>query len=354
MKKNVFKGLALMGGLMLTTVSFAQEATTETEETEKKSTTEISGGLDVYSKFGYKNSRTAFTGAEGSLEIGMAAVRVEHQSGKVGAVVDLGFGKRSEEFTLRETSATAKIVNEAYLTYELVDDLVLTGGYFQTHMKYESFRAQENKNYSMSYIFTNLPYLNAGLKADYSINDEFGIMLGVTLPSDFRTIYAAKGTSQKTIIGQINYKADETSAALNFTTGSANGLTNWNTTQIDLVGKHEFSDKFSLGINGAFTTKTDDISGKTGNWFGAALFGTYVLENNLDLNARVEYFDDADGISKIFLGKGGNAFAGTLSANYKINNLTIIPEIRADVASRGIFQGASVNAFGLVAAVYAF
>lgn len=339
---------------MLATVSFAQEATPETEETEKKSTTEISGGLDVYSKYGYKNGKTSFTGAEGSLEIGMAAVRVEHQTGKVGAVVDLGFGKRSEEFTFTETYATAKIVNEAYLTYNIVEDLTLTGGYFGTHIGYEVLNPADNKNYSMSYMFSNGPFLNAGLKADYSISDEFGIMLGVTLPTDFRTSYAAKGTPQKTVIGQINYSADATSAALNFTTGSANVLTNWNTTQFDLVGNHEFSDEFTLGLNGSFVSKKDDITGKTGSWFGAALYGTYVLEDNLDLNLRAEYFDDADGVSGTFAGVGGNVFAGTVSANYSVGNLTIIPEFRVDTASRGIFQGASLNAFGLVAAVYAF
>lgn len=341
---------------MLTTVSFAQEATPETEETEKKSTTEISGGLDVYSKYGYKNGLTSFTGSQGSLEIGMAAVRVEHQTGKVGAVIDLGFGKRSEEFTFTETNSTAKIVNEAFLTYEIVDDLVLTGGYFQTHMKYESFRAQDNKNYSMSYMFSNGPFLNAGIKANYQLNDEFGVMIGATLPTDYRTISAAN-SSQKTLIAQLNYAVEKTSAVFNFTTGSADGMVMYNTTQFDIVLNHEFSNDFLLGFNATYQTRNWDVTNINKSWLGAAVYATYAIENNLDLNYRFEFFDDSDALTGTFAntaGVGGNIFSNTLSANYKVGNLTIIPELRGDLASVGIFQARRANIYGLVAAVYAF
>lgn len=60
-----------------------------------------------------------------------------------------------------------------------------------------------------------------------------------------------------------------------------------------------------------------------------------------------------------FAPKGGNIFATTVSANFKINSFLIIPELRLDNASESIFadkSGAAKKSFTsfLVAAVYAF
>ena len=56
---------------------------------------------------------------------------------------------------------------------------------------------------------------------------------------------------------------------------------------------------------------------------------------------------------------GSKVFANTLSANFKIDNLTIIPEFRIDNASEEIFtkkDGAPTKTAAnvLLAAVYAF
>jgi hypothetical protein len=55
----------------------------------------------------------------------------------------------------------------------------------------------------------------------------------------------------------------------------------------------------------------------------------------------------------------GNIFATTLSANFKINSFTIIPEFRVDKASKDIFTAKDGSAKGsnpsfLLAAIYQF
>ena len=57
--------------------------------------------------------------------------------------------------------------------------------------------------------------------------------------------------------------------------------------------------------------------------------------------------------------KGGNVFATTLSFNFKIDNLTIIPEFRMDSASEEIVtkssgEGTKSSSSVLLAAVYKF
>ena len=78
------------------------------------------------------------------------------------------------------------------------------------------------------------------------------------------------------------------------------------------------------------------------------------------LTLRGEYFND-DHQLKVYSAspEGGNIFATTLSANFKINALVIIPEFRIDKASKDIFtakNGSPSSKAGsfLVAAVYAF
>ena len=72
------------------------------------------------------------------------------------------------------------------------------------------------------------------------------------------------------------------------------------------------------------------------------------------INLRTEYFGD----EKYALKTGANIFQTTLSANFKVGNLLIIPEIRLDNASQEIFEKkdgtTKSTATGILAAVYSF
>ena len=71
----------------------------------------------------------------------------------------------------------------------------------------------------------------------------------------------------------------------------------------------------------------------------------------------LEYFDDKDGASAGAF--NASIFATTLSANFKIDNLTIIPEFRYENASNPIYlnsagDGTKSTSTVLVAATYKF
>lgn len=331
---------------MCTTASFAQEESAETEEPKVESKTTFSGNADIYSKYGYRNGYTSFTGSEGSLELGMASMRIDHTTGKLNAVLDLGFGQRVEEFTYATVASipTSKYIKEAYMSYEIKKDLTITAGTFGTHIGYELLNATENKNYSMSYAFSNGPFLNTGVKADYVV-DEFNFMLGVSLPTDMRT---TGGSKQKTIIGQIGYSGDERSAFFNFTSGSNNPVSTLNVSQFDLVFTQKITDKIDAAINGTYNFQRRDKPNRThASWYATAVYLSYNHKEDFTFHYRGEIFGDA-------VTKKTTILANTVSANYKVGNLTIIPEARLDFASTGTFQGARLNAYALVAATYAF
>ena len=92
-----------MGALCLAG-AYAQDSTKEAP----KATT-ISGSVDVYYRYnlanpksGATNNATSFTNSQNSFELGMAAIKYDHSWGKAGASVELGFGRRAQDFSYND------------------------------------------------------------------------------------------------------------------------------------------------------------------------------------------------------------------------------------------------------------
>ena len=312
------------------------------------SKTVFSGNADFYYRFdfanagdaGFNNNFTSFTNSQDSFELGMASIKVTHKEGKASVFADLGFGNRAKEFTYNDAQ-NEFMVKQLNMTYEFSDKFKVIAGGFATHLGFELVDAVDNKNYSMSYAFTNGPFFNTGVKAQYT-EGKFSIMAGVTNPTDFKTALKA-GTNQKTIIAQLGYTVDSGSAYLNFTKGS-NNPSDVNNQQIDLVATKKINDKFTLGFNGTYATVSSDIVGvKDANWYAAILYAQMSLSKDSSLAYRFEYFNDKEGIKLPIINT--NVIANTLSLNLKEGRFTFIPEVRFDMSSKQIFK--SNNAGGL-------
>jgi hypothetical protein len=50
--------------------------------------------------FRHTNNYTSFTNSQNSFELGMASIKADYSIGKVDGVIDLGFGRRAEEFSI--------------------------------------------------------------------------------------------------------------------------------------------------------------------------------------------------------------------------------------------------------------
>ena len=51
---------------------------------------------------GFNNNYTSFTNSQNSFELGMATIRADHSWAKAGVTVELGFGRRAQEFSYNE------------------------------------------------------------------------------------------------------------------------------------------------------------------------------------------------------------------------------------------------------------
>ncbi|MGC1473526.1 MAG: porin [Psychroserpens sp.] len=332
---------------------FVALAAQDTQEETPDKKFSISGSVDAYFRTNLTGPNEAFEDEEGTFflnpgtsfadrsgfSLGMANAIISYEGSKVGFVADLVFGPRGEDAVFLSTGSS-NIVNQLYAYYQVTDKLKFTLGNFNTFLGYEVISPVGNFNYSTSYMFSNGPFSHSGLKADIALSDDFSLMLAIMNSTDFTDINL---DGSYTAGAQLGYK----SQFLNFLYGNQTGNSEA-TFQVDYTGGTDLGDSFFLGINATY----NDTDGS--GFYGAALYPQYTLSEKLALGLRAEYFgfhqEDLD---------DDTVFAATLSANYTIEDLTIIPEIRLDSWSEDTYfdndlePSKSLASF-LIAAVYKF
>ncbi|MEO7982639.1 MAG: outer membrane beta-barrel protein [Bacteroidota bacterium] len=360
-------------GLLSYTFSIAQTASvtlpatdssTANEDQKTEPTLIITGSVDAYYKYDFAkttaNSFTSFTQTHNAFSLGMASVKFEHKGGKVGAVADLGFGPRAKDFSYTDDGIT-QAIKQLYVSYSPADWLKFTMGTWATHVGYELLDPQLNRNYSMSYMFTNGPFSHTGLKAEIT-KGKHGIMIGVANATDFR-IPPSGLINKKALLAQYTFApSDKVKFYLNYV-GGQNPDTS-KTNQFDAVITAKISDKFNIGYNGTMNS-TRLWDGKKNveskSWWGSALYLNFDPQSWFGLTLREELFSDKNQF-KTFGGatKGGSIFATTLSANFKSGGFIFIPEFRLDNANQEVLftnkSGALTNSAAsfIFAVVYSF
>ncbi len=355
---------------VLNLVAFSQDST-------KKIT--FSGSIDAYYRYdlagtsvGTANNRTSFTNSNNSFELGMATLRIDAsgKNNKITALVDLGFGRRAEEFsyndgvnsgssTSKNDIASLSVLKQAFVSYQASKNLKITAGKFATHVGYELLDAPLNRNYSMSYMFTNGPFFHTGVKADY-VSGNFGAMLGVANFVDQSTT----SNGVRNIIAQLShsFKEGKYKLYLNYSGfggsqagANPSGLASLN--QIDLVGTAALNSKWSLGYNGTIQNRKQVAGSATanGSWIGNALYINYDPKSNFGLTLRSEYISD----NKTVYFTTKSILANTLTASFKVADFTFIAETRYESANsafytKGSGAGSKSGASALFAAVYKF
>lgn len=286
-----------------------------------------------------ENNKTSFTNSNNTLQLGMASFKVDQTFGKFAGTVDLGFGKRAEEFSYNDRDL-ATSVKQAYISYAPSGQVKFTIGKWATHVGYELLDAYSNRNYSMSYGFSYGPFFHTGLRADIALGGKWAMMIGVAEPTDFVN---AK-VEPKMVIAQLSTatKDDKIKAFLNYQGGM-------DKSQVDLVLNGVVTSQFGINYDGTICSIAGD------SWTSNALYMNYDVSPKVGFALRSELFND----SKNIVGVGTSVFQNTFSLNLRLSKFTIIPEIRLDNAADKIFvNGTNVISHSagnfLVAAVYKF
>lgn len=334
------------------------------EEEKKEPVLTITGSVDAYYRNDLAdvktNSYTSFTPMHNSFSLGMASLKFEHKGNKVTAVADLGFGPRAKDFAYADDGIT-QAIKQLYVSYSPADWLKLSLGTWATHVGYELVDPQLNRNYSMSYMFTNGPFTHTGFKAEVS-KGKHGVMLGIANPTDFR-IPPDGMMNKKAVLAQYSFAPTENiKIYLNYV-GGQNPDTS-KTNQFDAVVTAKFSDKFNIGYNGTVNSTqlwdgTKNVESKS--WWGSALYLNFDPQSWFGLTLRGEIFGDKNQFKAFSSSsEGGTIFATTLSANFKTGGFIFIPEFRLDNANKEVLFTNKDGAFTktaasfILAAVYSF
>ncbi|KDN53706.1 outer membrane beta-barrel protein [Flavobacterium seoulense] len=313
MKKVLFiLALALTGSM-----TFAQDTPLE-----------ISGSADVYYKYDFAkqpNIGTSFATDQNSVSLGMIDIALKKTTGKTSFVGEVSFGPRGQYQSIMngdgaDVDNNSFHIQNLYATYAATDKLSFTAGFMGTFIGYEVISPVGNFHYSTSYLFTNGPFQNAGVKANYAFSDKVGLMVGAF--NDKWNFYSADPMKGLNAIGaQLSFAPTESiSAYLNFMDGSVSG------TIVDLTATFQLTDKFKLGLNSADYSQEGDQG-----YTGVALYPSVAVTENFGLGLRGEYFKFKENSGDT------SVTAFTLSANLKAGGLTVIPEFRLDTGKDDIF-----------------
>jgi hypothetical protein len=311
------------------------------QEKEEKTFT-LSGSVDTY--FRGNISGGTFDSAPGSsfanqpgFALGMINLVAAYEGEKVGFVADMVYGPRGADAVFNSVGNSSSIVNQLYAYWNVSEKVTLTMGNFNTFLGYEVISPTANFNYSTSYLFSYGPFSHTGIKADIALSENTSLMLAVLNPTD-ATEFNPTGSyafgAQLGFSGQyINFLLDDGAYELDFT------------------GGFDLSETFFLGVNAAYYSG-DDAPG----FYGAALYPQIATSDSFKIGLRTELFQETDGdFGAIGTGVADSSvFATTLTGNYSIGSLTIIPELRLDSASDAAFVGDKALSSFALAAVYSF
>ena len=327
--RNVLKKMVFV---LLVTTSFV--SLLYAQDKEASSPLAISGSADLYYKYdfsdfttanGSSNIGTSFAKDQNSVSLGMLNVILKKSTGKLSFVGDVSFGPRGQYQSLPTgdvgNSTNSFNIQNIYATYKFSNAFSMTAGYMGTFIGYEVISPVADFNYSTSYLFTNGPFQNAGIKANFAISDKVGLMVG--LFNDWNTYQDINGVSH--LGAQLSViPAEGWSAYLNVLTGrGAGGPASYGSgTVLDLTTSYQITDRFNLGLNATDYSLPED----NGGYAGVALYPRFSLSSGFGLGARGEYFKfkDAHGVD------GTSVLSFTLTGNIKAGPLTVIPEIRFD------------------------
>jgi len=346
--------------------AIAKKAEEEDEEDPKLT---FSGSVDTYfhSSFNTTNEyyggayapSTSFADLKG-FGLGMVNLITSYGGDKAGFTADLVLGPRGQAAVFGTASGQA-IINQAFAYYKFSDKVTLNMGQFNTFVGYEVISPTVNFHYSTSYLFSWGPFNHTGARLDFALNNGFVAKLAVMNPTD---IVEFNPVNTYTLGAQIGKTTDAGGIWFNFLYGDQDGTLDTDEVtagdasagklfQADVTLGYNLSPKFYLGFNASTQSvavgEEADLNGtivkaggKPSSFYGFAVYPKLTLTENFSVGARAEYFAiknnhlDIIGLSEE--SGDGNVVEFTVSGNYKVGGLMIIPEVRIDKTSEKSFK----------------
>ena len=305
----------------------------------------------------------AFDVNPNSFNLSLAKLSLNASMDVVSLQLDLGYGGTASVVN-GSVMAGAQVspsffVEQAYGEIALPGNLTIDFGKFATTAGAEVIEANKNWLYSRSYLFTIIPFVHTGFRANLKISDQLTLQAslvnnwgGVGEPDNnaWKTVGLSASVTVNPMVSLIatTYIGKEATQAAGMSTPGDT------TILVDLVGAFTINSNFGLNLNFDYVkappagpTMADSSNGSD-HQLGLAVMGRYVISDHLNFAARGEWLQNH------FAGISSNVEEGTIMLGIDVGkNFELRPELRGDFSGDDVFaNGTKKNQFtGTVAAL---
>jgi len=267
-------------------------------------------------------------------------------------------------------------VTQAYIDIGIPvgNGLKIRAGKFVTLLSYETIDPRNNPFYSHSYLFSMVPFTQTGILGFYTINDQFSVAGGFT--RGWNETLEDGGSCAIDFLGQVNYKINsQWGLTVNLSVGPQNGAdTSHYRTAIDPIVTFKATDKLSFAAETLYVydggrNGSGSVTHAYGDTWGIALYGSYIVNDFVTANVRLEkaHFDTSIGglnVGEAALGSSSfsafgrntvfntNFYAITLGTTITPfpkdpigKNLSVRPEVRYDYCEDHVFGNGTNDRF---------
>jgi hypothetical protein len=280
-----------------------------------------------------------------SFTMNYAKVALEVDADPVTVRADIGYGQLASLLGSGTAGPYAVGIQQAYTSLKIpFTQLSVDLGRFNTTAGAEVIEANRNWMYSRSMLFFVIPVHHTGLRLNLKINDMVSIQ-GTLANGIFNDM--PDNNKQKTAGFSVTVTPLSTTSIVATTYFGKEGTTGTTSDPThftgDLVISHNVSDKLGLNLNIDYVKGLIAAGMNPGDSakyvFGASLMARYVILDNLNVAARVEYLKDKG----LYIDPNGDGqeYEGTVMAGVPFaGHFEARAEIRGDFAkNEAYFKG---------------
>ena len=344
--KKLLIASAVSAAFAAPTVALAQAARAPTlGQVLDASGISMSGYLDV----GYTHADRNIEGAGVSTRVfdsqnnsfalhqfGLSVSKLPRQG--FGGLVNVTVGSDAQVIhSFPDTSASMFDVTQAYAQYA-GRELTLIAGKFATLHGTEVIWSPSNTNVSHSILFGAIPFTHTGVRATWALSDTVSLIAGVNNGWDQVTdrnrdktveLGATFNPIRPLNISISGYSGKEPAGTGNGTRTSINGVGSYNINRALSVGAELLNVSQDIPAGGGATTSA--------KYTGLAGYGSYMFAPRLRGVARVEQFDDKDGLHFGVAGTKYRELTAT-GAYLASDSFEARAELRQDKATNAVFR----------------
>lgn len=288
----------------------------------------------------------AFDVNANSFNLSLAKLSLNAAMDPVSLQLDVGYGDAGSVINGTVTAGMpvtpSFFVEQAYAEIALPANLTVDFGKFATTAGAEVIEANKNWLYSRSILFTIIPFVHTGVRANLKVSDQLTLQAslvnnwgGIGDPDNnaWKTIGLSASVTVNPMVAAVltaYFGKEATQAATDSSTpGDLKVL-------IDAVGAFTLSDKLGLNLNIDYIKAWDNVADDY--QVGAALMGRFVLGEHAYLAARGEFLRTK--ATTMYGTATTTVEEGTIMLGVPVGkNFELRPEVRGDFSGDNDFAG---------------